>query len=74
MKQRIINARNRHFPGWYKFNSSIPNDLQPIYKVVCETWRDYIEAKVAKPRFVKAEIIHQPPKRIVVNGLSATVV
>jgi len=60
-QMKINQLRDNFFPGWYLYGPSIAiSALRPLYRVVCDTWDEYLDARRVKPSFVKAEIIYKP--------------
>lgn len=59
-ESELDRQRNRLYPGWWMY-LGCKNQVssQPFYLVVCRTEREYQLAKMAKPAFVRADIVHQ---------------
>ena len=60
--ETIESARKRFFPGWQEYLRHGENDKRfaTTYRVECNTFDEYILAKLAKPSGINAEIIYKP--------------
>jgi hypothetical protein len=58
-KIKLEILKNKFFPGHHLYSRGF-RGVKPLYNVVCNTWRDYLDARRVKPKFVKARITFQP--------------
>lgn len=62
--EKLERARNRFYPGWWMYPQMETRPfLQPFYRVVCGTQKELDLARLSKPPFVRAEIIHKATER-----------
>lgn len=58
--KKIDQARNRFYPGWWTYNPQETRPaFQPFFTVVCSSGEDCNLARLSKPPFIRAEIVHR---------------
>ena len=58
-ERRLNEARDKFFPSWFLYGFGY-GAVKPLYRVVCEDWDKYLEARRVKPENITAKIIYKP--------------
>lgn len=56
-QSKVLEDRNRFFPGWWTHRERTQDALKPLYVVVCKSPQDLLAAKAAQPMGVRARFL-----------------
>ena len=57
---RLSNLRAKYYPGHHLVPVGRKSRRFAIYRVVCQTWDEYLEAREVMPRNIEAKVLYKP--------------